>query len=79
MDPSVGLKGYLAHEKKHNPLGPPYDPGCSPAVGPWQGGVSYERGTPVAGVLTQNELCSGPTGVPRSKQNACPPKTQLGP
>ena len=34
-----GLQGYLAHEKKPTPLGPPYDPRCSPTVGSWEGGV----------------------------------------
>ena len=40
------VQGYLAHKKQPPPLGPPYDLGYSPTVGSWEGGVSYERGTP---------------------------------
>ena len=32
-------------------LGPPYDPRYGPTVGSYEGGVSYERGTPVASYL----------------------------
>ena len=41
------MQGYLAHRKQPPPLGPPWDPRCSPTVGSWEGCVSYERGTPV--------------------------------
>ena len=33
------LQGYLAHRNPPPPLGPPYDPRHSPAVGSWEGGV----------------------------------------
>ena len=29
----LALQGYLAHKKQPSPLGPPYDPRCSPSVG----------------------------------------------
>ena len=41
------VPGYLAHKKQPPPLGPPYDPMYSPTAGSYEGGVSYERGTPV--------------------------------
>jgi hypothetical protein len=40
------LQGCLAHKKQTPPLGPTYDHRYSPTVGSWEGGVSYERGTP---------------------------------
>ena len=48
FDPSA-VQGYLAHEKRPPPLGPPGGPGHSLAVGSWGGALSYERGTPVTG------------------------------
>ena len=45
MDPASVVQGYLDHEKKPPPLGPPYDPRYNPSVGSYEGGVSYERGT----------------------------------
>ena len=41
-------QGYLAHKKPPPSLGPLTDPRYSPTVGSWEGGVSYERSTPVA-------------------------------
>ena len=42
------LQGYLAHKEQPPPLGPPSDPRYSPTLSSQEGGVSYERGTPVA-------------------------------
>jgi len=46
--PEPGLQGYLADKKQPPFIGPPYGPRHSPAVGSQEGGVSYERGTPVS-------------------------------
>jgi hypothetical protein len=43
----INIQGYPAHKKQPPPLGPPYDPRYSPTGGSWEGGVSYDRGTPV--------------------------------
>jgi hypothetical protein len=44
--PHSRLQGYLAHKKRHSPLGPPQGPRHRPTVGSKGSAVSYARGTP---------------------------------
>ena len=43
----LGLQGYLAHKTPPPAVGPPKVPRHKATVGSYEGGVSYERGTPV--------------------------------
>ena len=50
------LQGYLAHKKHPPPLGPPQVPRHIATVGSYGEGVSYERGTPVTGIMSEVPL-----------------------
>jgi hypothetical protein len=45
------VQGYLAHKKRHPPIGPSQGPTHGPTVGSLGGAVSYERGTPVGNTV----------------------------
>ena len=54
----------LAHKKLPTPPGRPYGSRHRATVGSWEGGVSYERGTPVEGCARSTCTTSSPPARP---------------